>query len=80
MKRGHSVAVSKASALNSPLIKSNNAIKTVEHKFKEFDEFEFEHKITLPTWYKSYMLAREDLEGMKDRPFEFVYNAMKQRP
>ena len=80
MHRGSTLAVSGAIANNTTFIKSNNAIKIVEQKFKEFDEFEFEHKISLPTWYKSYMLAREDFEGMKDRPFEFVYNAMKQRP
>ena len=41
----------------------------------------------LPDWYKNYILANGILDGqnvilrsMHDRPYEFVYNAIKLRP
>ena len=43
-------------------------------------EFEIKNHTTLPDWYKNYILARDDLESMNDRPFEFVYNSIKLRP
>ena len=45
--------------------------------------FESNNKLILPNWYKTYILAN-GVEGhinkMNDRPFEFVYNAIKLRP
>ena len=36
--------------------------------------------INLPNWYKSYILARSDFDGMEDRPFEFIYYCLKLKP
>ena len=53
-------------------------------------DFENNNNLILPHWYKSYILANgvranensneRHINGMNDRPFEFVYNAIKLRP
>ena len=55
---------------------------------KEFDEYEYKHEIKISKWYKGCMLAFRDKVfnyatstfdqiTMRDRPYEFVYLALK---
>ena len=62
------------------IIQKEIPLQVIEKKLKEFDQFEQQHKTTMPSWYKNYMLARADLKSVEERPFEYVYNAIKLRP
>ena len=55
-------------------------MELIEKKKKEFSAFEKKNKVVLPDEYKNYILARDDLHGMSDRPFEYVFCALKMRP
>ena len=52
----------------------------INKKEKQFKYFERKNNITLPDWYKRYILARSDFDGMDDRPFEFIYYCLKMKP
>ena len=65
------------------------SLKMVLEKQKEFEDFESENKMSLPEWYKAYILANGcseayggyliHIKSMKDRPYEFVFNAIQKR-
>lgn len=43
-------------------------------------EFEAKNQMSLPEWYKTYIIVNEHLKTMNDLPIEFIYNALKERP